>query len=366
MMSGMRNEPPISISSPRETGTSRPSASVLRINSTAAALLFTTVAASAPVISRSRRATCSSRSPRLPVARSNSSVVAPASASAAASAASRGSSARPRLVCSTVPVRLNTGRCEAAQRRTNASAAASRIAPGSAGNVRAARQGRQLGPQRSRHCCTAEPGEQQIGLRPCATADQARAVDWWTVALRAMLRRMSTTFEIPTLRTERLLLRAFRAADLDAFAAMQANPEVRRFLGTGNLLSRTETWGLMERVMGQWPLLGYGMFAVETEGRCAGWTGVLHPLEWPEPELAYTLDQPFWGRGLASEAARMARDWAFAQHGFSRLASFILPGNARSIRVAEKLGAVREGTVDLRGFQAEWWVHRSPGHGPVV
>jgi RimJ/RimL family protein N-acetyltransferase len=177
---------------------------------------------------------------------------------------------------------------------------------------------------------------------------------------------MSATFEVPTLRTERLVLRAFRAADLDAFAAMQANPEVRRFLGTGNLLSRTETWGLMERVLGQWPLRGYGMFAVEAEGRCAGWTGVLHPLEWPEPELAYTLDQPFWGRGLASEAARTALDWAFARHGFSRLASFIMADNARSIRVAEKLGAVREGTVELRGFQAEWWVHRSPGHGPVV
>jgi RimJ/RimL family protein N-acetyltransferase len=122
----------------------------------------------------------------------------------------------------------------------------------------------------------------------------------------------------------------------------------------------------MERVLGQWAMRGYGLFAVETEGCCAGWTGVLHPLEWPEPELAYTLDQPFWGRGLASEAARAARDWAFGQHGFSRLASFILPDNARSIRVAEKLGAVREGTVELRGFQADWWVHRSPGHGPIV
>lgn len=176
---------------------------------------------------------------------------------------------------------------------------------------------------------------------------------------------MSTTFEIPTLRTERLVLRAFRAADLDAFAAIGANPAVRRFLG-GNLLSRTETWGLMERVLGQWALRGYGLFAVEIEGRCAGWAGVLHPLEWPEPELAYTLDQPFWGRGLASEAARAARDWAFAQLGLPRLASFILPDNARSIRVAEKLGAVREGTVELRGFHAEWWVHRSPGHGPIV
>jgi RimJ/RimL family protein N-acetyltransferase len=177
---------------------------------------------------------------------------------------------------------------------------------------------------------------------------------------------MGTTFEIPTLRTERLVLRTFRAADLDALAAMQANYQVRRFLGAGNPLSRAETWGLMERVLGQWPLRGYGLFAVEADGRCAGWTGILHPLEWPEPELAYALDEPFWRRGLASEAARAARDWAFAAYGFARLASFIMPDNTRSLRVAEKLGAVREGTVELRGLRAEWWVHRAPGHGPIV
>jgi RimJ/RimL family protein N-acetyltransferase len=42
-----------------------------------------------------------------------------------------------------------------------------------------------------------------------------------------------TTFEISTLATERLRLRAFRAGDLDAYAAMQANPEVMRYLITG-------------------------------------------------------------------------------------------------------------------------------------
>lgn len=168
---------------------------------------------------------------------------------------------------------------------------------------------------------------------------------------------MGTTFEIPTLRTGRLELRAFRADDLDALAAMQANAAVRRFLGAGDLLSRAETWGLMERILGQWTLRGYGMFAIEAEGRCAGWAGVLHPLEWPEPELSYSLDQPFWGRGLATEAATAARDWAFATHGFTRLASFIRPANVRSIRVAQKLGAIREGMVELRGLPAEWWVH---------
>jgi RimJ/RimL family protein N-acetyltransferase len=64
--------------------------------------------------------------------------------------------------------------------------------------------------------------------------------------------------------------------------------------------------------------------------------------------------------------AQAARGWAFATHGFARLASFIRPDNARSIRVAEKLGAVREGMVDLRGSPAECWVHSSPGHGPIV
>ena len=173
-----------------------------------------------------------------------------------------------------------------------------------------------------------------------------------------MLRRMSTTFEIPTLHTDRLLLRAVHSDDIDALAAMQANPEVRRFLGDGTLLNREQAWVLMERMLGQWALRGYGVFAVDHGGSFAGWAGVLHPLEWPEPELGYSLDQPYWGRGIATEAARAARDWAFATLGVERLASFIRPDNIRSKRVAEKLGAVREGMVELHGSQAEWWVHR--------
>ena len=172
-----------------------------------------------------------------------------------------------------------------------------------------------------------------------------------------MLGRMSVTFEIPTLRTERLTLRAFAASDLDALAAMQANPEVRRFLG-GNLLSRADSWSQMERILGQWALRGYGLFAIEFDRRWAGWAGVLHPLEWPEPEIAYSLDQPFWGGGIATEATQAVRDWAFGRFDFTRLASFIMPENTRSARVAGKLGAVREGTTTIRGFSVDWWVHR--------
>jgi RimJ/RimL family protein N-acetyltransferase len=177
---------------------------------------------------------------------------------------------------------------------------------------------------------------------------------------------MTTSIDIPTLRTARLVLRAFRASDLDGLAAMNADPEVRHFLYAGRTLTREECWMQMASSVGQWGLRGYGFFAVEAEGRFAGRIGLLHPLEWPEPELAYALDAPFRGQGLATEAVAAVRDWAFARLGFARLASFILPVNTRSAGVAARLGAVKEGSIELRGFVADWWVHRPPGAGVVV
>ena len=171
-----------------------------------------------------------------------------------------------------------------------------------------------------------------------------------------------TAFEIPEVVTARLRLRAFRAADLDAYAAMQANPEVMRYLLTGNTATRAQVWYTMAASTGAWALRGYGMWAVETiaGGDFIGSVGVFEPLDWPEPEIAYSLDQPFWHRGFATEAAAAARDWLFAQFPLARAASFIRPENQASIRVAERLGATCEGTIELRGATFQHWVHHRP------
>ena len=169
---------------------------------------------------------------------------------------------------------------------------------------------------------------------------------------------MTTRFEVPTLTTARLLLRAFRDSDADAFAAMNADADFRRFLGDGRVLSADESWGQMAWTLGQWALRGYGMFAVESAGGLVGRVGVLHPAGWPEPELAWGIAPALWGRGFAVEAAAAARDWAFAARGVPHLASFILPANAPSVRVAEKLGAERAGDVTLLGMTVQRWVHR--------
>lgn len=171
------------------------------------------------------------------------------------------------------------------------------------------------------------------------------------------------TFEIPTVVTQRLRLRAFRAEDLDAYASMQANPGVMRYLVTGRTATRAETWRTMLMSLGAWGLRGYGMWACEQiDGEAfIGSVGVFHPLDWPEPEIAYSLDQPYWHQGFATEAARAARDWAFAHLPVPRAASFIRPDNHASRRVAQRLGAVCLGQVELRDAVYEHWVHHRAG-----
>ena len=80
-----------------------------------------------------------------------------------------------------------------------------------------------------------------------------------------------TIFEIPTLTTDRLRLRAFQASDLDAYASMQANPAVMRYLVTGRTSTRAEVWRNMAGYLGHWALRGYGMWACATaEGAFVG------------------------------------------------------------------------------------------------
>jgi RimJ/RimL family protein N-acetyltransferase len=174
-----------------------------------------------------------------------------------------------------------------------------------------------------------------------------------------------TTFDIPTLVTDRLRLRAFHVDDLDAYAAMQADPEVMRFLLTGRTSTRAEVWRTMATSLGSWALRGHGMWACETidGGAFVGSVGIFQPLDWPEPEVAYSLDRPYWGRGYATEAAGATRDWLFEHFPLTRAASFIRPDNHASKRVAERLGAICDRTFELRGVTFEYWVHHRPSAG---
>lgn len=164
------------------------------------------------------------------------------------------------------------------------------------------------------------------------------------------------------LETPRLRMRAFRGEDLDAYAAMTADPDVMRYLGTGVTLNRMDAWRSIAGILGHWRLLGYGMWALElkSSGEFVGRVGFLDPPGWPGFELGWGLARSHWGQGYASEAAARARDHAFNEMGRDRLISLIRPGNVRSIGVAERIGARPAGEVELLGSIALMYETRRP------
>src|SRR3981189_124666 len=123
-----------------------------------------------------------------------------------------------------------------------------------------------------------------------------------------------------------------------------------RYLITGHAATPVQVWCTMLTSAGSWALRGYGMWAWETieGGQFIGSVGIFEPLDWPEPEIAYSLDQPFWHQGFATEAATAARDWLFGHVPLARAASFIRPENQASIRRAARLGARLAGPATLR------------------
>lgn len=156
-----------------------------------------------------------------------------------------------------------------------------------------------------------------------------------------------------TLQTERLILRMFREADFEAHALICSEPDVMKFLGEGRPLDRFEAWRSMAMILGHWQLRGYGPWAVEerTSGKYIGRVGFFYPEGWPGFELGWVLGREHWGKGYASEAARRALDYAFAEMGRDHVISLIHPHNGPSIRVAERLGEKIEGQTELFGHQ---------------
>jgi RimJ/RimL family protein N-acetyltransferase len=152
--------------------------------------------------------------------------------------------------------------------------------------------------------------------------------------------------------TERLELRAFEPADLEALHAVYGDPEVTRFMPPYPTLEHTRRaldihvrearagnpafWALIERESVD--LIGdAGLGLIEGIG--------------PEFELGYTLGPRWWGRGYATEAARAVRDHALGPLALPELLALVRPANAASINVLEKVGMERVGTRHAYGAE---------------
>jgi RimJ/RimL family protein N-acetyltransferase len=143
--------------------------------------------------------------------------------------------------------------------------------------------------------------------------------------------------------TARLLLRPWRDADLPAFAALNADPEVRRWWSAGTLTevdSDAQACELRRHIEDN----GFGFWAVEVPGVSPfiGFVGLQNegddmPFA-PAVEAGWRLARAHWGRGYAVEAARAAFRDGFERLGLDEIVAYAVEGNMPSRRVMERLG----------------------------
>ena len=153
------------------------------------------------------------------------------------------------------------------------------------------------------------------------------------------------------LRTDRLVLRPWREADLEPFAAMGRDPAVMEFFPA--LLTRERSDAVVARISDHLAREGFGLWALEVIGGAPfiGFCGLARPAFTaaftPCVEVGWRLACAHWGHGYATEAARASLRFGFETLGLSETVAFVLPGNLRSAAVAERIGMARDRQGDF-------------------
>jgi len=164
---------------------------------------------------------------------------------------------------------------------------------------------------------------------------------------------------IPVLHSERLTFRAWRESDLAPMAAFYADATMSRFVR--GPMGKDDVWRRIALEIGHWALRGYGRWALEEKstGEFVGWAGLWYPHGFPAREIGWGLVKAKQGNGYASEAAERARAYAYETLGWDTVASVIALDNTPSIKVAQRLGATREGDAEFAGMACAIYRHPS-------
>jgi len=148
----------------------------------------------------------------------------------------------------------------------------------------------------------------------------------------------------PILNTRRLVLRRWRDSDIEPMAAINADPEVMRWIGTGAVRDLEQTRSGIAAIERQWEVSGYGLFAIEerASGDLLGFTGLAVPYFLPEVmpavEIAWRLGRRHWGQGIGTEASAAALAFGLIDRGLDRIIAIVQIGNDASERIMTKLG----------------------------
>jgi RimJ/RimL family protein N-acetyltransferase len=141
-----------------------------------------------------------------------------------------------------------------------------------------------------------------------------------------------------TVETHRLQLRMFAPSDMDDLCRLLSDPEVIRYVGTGEPILEEEAGTILTSILAHWGRHGYGRWAAVDKAteKFIGMGGLRTLID--TPEVVYHLAKSRWGLGLATEMAHASLRYGFEEHGFERIVAVAKPENTASIHVMEKVG----------------------------
>jgi ribosomal-protein-alanine N-acetyltransferase len=162
--------------------------------------------------------------------------------------------------------------------------------------------------------------------------------------------------EFPLIRSAGVTLRRIEPADLDAIYAIYSNATLFRYRPGRVRKNRATVANMISHFARD-----YGKRKIVYLGICpAGSDEVVGIAEIFDCDarvnmvtIGYTLNEAYWGRGLATQTVAALVDYLFAVVGVNRIQAFVMPANGRSGRVLLRNGFVREGTIRQGNFWAE-------------
>ncbi|WP_299935690.1 GNAT family N-acetyltransferase [uncultured Pelagimonas sp.] len=161
------------------------------------------------------------------------------------------------------------------------------------------------------------------------------------------------------LHTDRLILRRPNGSDA---AATTAFYQTERAQYVGGNVPEFRAFSNFCALLGHWEVRGYGLWAVttKTSDDIIGLVGPHHPQGWPESEIGWLMFDGSEGRGYAAEAAKAAITDARTRLGWTDIVHYIAPQNARSITLAERLGARHDPNATVPKPEDPCLVYRQP------
>lgn len=145
-------------------------------------------------------------------------------------------------------------------------------------------------------------------------------------------------------------MRSLQTSDLDALTAIWADSEVTRFLPSRGIpISRDNTAKSLKSFVKHWQQRGYGIWAIieNCSSQMVGYCGLRYLDELDEVEVLYGLASAYWGRGIATKAAKAAISYGFNVANLDKVIAMALPDNLASRRVIEKAGLEYEKQIHI-------------------